>query len=64
MQRVDYMSEQKKAVIWDEWESGSPMTQIARAINKPPATVFSCLRYHGGIQPYHRPPGPARAARY
>ncbi|MCH7508205.1 MAG: IS30 family transposase, partial [Proteobacteria bacterium] len=29
----------------------SPMIQIARAIEKPPATVFSYLRYHGGIAP-------------
>ena len=27
------------------------MVQIARAIEKPPATVFSYLRYHGGIAP-------------
>jgi len=45
---------QKKAVIWDKWGSGSAMIQIARTINKPPATVFSYLRYHGGIQPHQR----------
>lgn len=54
MQSSDPMSEQKKAVIWGEWERGSPMIQIARAIKKPPATVFSYLRYHGGIQPRQR----------
>ncbi len=54
MQSTDPMSDKKKAVIWDEWESGSPMIQIARAIKKPPATVFSYLRYHGGIQPRQR----------
>lgn len=27
------------------------MSEIAQAIEKPPATVFSYLRYHGGIQP-------------
>lgn len=27
------------------------MSDIARAIEKPPATVFSYLQYHGGIQP-------------
>jgi len=54
MQSTDYMSDQKKAVIWDKWGSGSAMIQIARTINKPPATVFSYLRYHGGIQPHQR----------
>lgn len=30
------------------------MMQIARAIHKGPATVFSYLRYHGGIRPRQR----------
>jgi len=54
MQDTEFMSAQKKAVIWGEWKKGSPMIQIARAIKKPPATVFSYLRYHGGIQPRQR----------
>jgi len=33
---------------------GTPMAIISRAIEKPPATVFSYLRYHGGIQPRQR----------
>ena len=53
MQSTDYMSDQKKAVICEELESGSAMIQIGRAIN-PPATVFSYLRYHGDIQPHQR----------
>lgn len=51
MKKPDLMNDQKKAVIWAEWGNGSPMIQIARAIEKPPATVFSYLRYHGGIAP-------------
>jgi hypothetical protein len=27
------------------------MSLIARALEKPPAPVFSCLFYHGGIEP-------------
>ena len=54
MQSTTPMSDRKKAVIWEEWESGSPMIYISRAISKPPATVFSYLRYHGGIQPRQR----------
>jgi len=44
MKKPDAMNDQKKAVIWAEWENGCPMIQIARAIEKPPATVFSYLR--------------------
>lgn len=54
MQRSDYMSEHKKRVIWEHWENGGSMAGISRAIAKPPATVFSYLRYHGGIQPRQR----------
>ena len=48
------MDEQKKSVIWREWERGTPMANIARVIDKPPASVFSYLQYHGGIRPRHR----------
>ncbi|QLL41033.1 hypothetical protein UM399_04290 [Sulfitobacter pontiacus] len=48
------MDEQKKSVIWREWERGTPMANIARVIDKPPATVFSYLQYHGGIRPRQR----------
>jgi IS30 family transposase len=48
------MDDQKKSVIWHEWERGTPMANIARVIDKPPATVFSYLQYHGGIRPRHR----------
>ena len=48
------MDAQRKAVIWHEWERGTPMAKIARVIDKPPATVFSYLQYHGGIRPRHR----------
>lgn len=54
MQGVNGMTDQKKAVIWDQWEKGNPMIHIAKAIRKPPATVFSYLRYHGGIRPRKR----------
>ena len=30
------------------------MANIARVIDKPPATVFSYLQYHSGIRPRHR----------
>jgi len=48
------MDEQRKSVIWREWERGTPMANIASVIDKPPATVFSYLQYHGGIRPRRR----------
>ena len=48
------MDEQRKTLIWHEWERGTPMANIARVIDKPPATVFSYLQYHGGIRPRQR----------
>ena len=44
------MNSAKKAIIWREWKKGAPMSVICRLIEKPPATVFSYLRYHGGIE--------------
>jgi len=54
MQRSDLMNDEKKAVIWNEWGGGTPMIEISRKIEKPPATIFSYLQYHGGMRPYQR----------
>ncbi len=43
------LNDQKKAIIWELWIKGSPMIDIARAIDKSHATVFSYLRYHGRL---------------
>lgn len=51
MQEFDRMNDVKKAAIWDKWQQGRPMTVIARSVCKPRSTVFSYLRYHGGIRP-------------
>lgn len=51
MQIQDRMNAERKAIIWREWRKGSPMSVICRIIEKPSATVFSYLRYHGGIEP-------------
>lgn len=54
MQRSDFMDERKKTIIWDEWRDGSSKAKISQKIKKPPATVFSYLRYDGGIRPRQR----------
>ena len=43
------MNEVKKKAICDQWQQGHPMSVIARSVHKPPVTVFSYLRYYGGI---------------
>lgn len=58
MNEAGLMCEQRKSVIWNEWKKGSPMAHIAQRIEKPPATVFSYLQYHGGIRPYVRARSP------
>lgn len=54
MHNSERMDDRRKAIIWREWKKGSPMSLIARALEKPPATVVSYLLYHGGIQPRAR----------
>jgi IS30 family transposase len=45
------MTDERKVRIWKLWRQGTPMSDIAREIVKPPATVYSYLLYHGGIEP-------------
>ena len=51
MQINNPLDDATKGAIWKHWEAGKPMSYIGRTVNKPPATVFSYLRYHGGIRP-------------
>lgn len=44
----------RKARIWELWRQGYPMSFIADDIAKPPATVYSYLLYHGGMEPRSR----------
>jgi IS30 family transposase len=48
------MTPERKSRIWELWRQGQPMSFIAGDINKPPATVYSYLLYHGGIEPGSR----------
>lgn len=54
MSHPNPMTDMKKDTIWYMWKRGYPMSKIAKEINKPPATVFSYLEYHGGIKPRKR----------
>ena len=48
------MTLERKTKIWKMWQRGIPMSHIAQDIAKPPATVYSYLLYHGGIEPKTR----------
>ena len=48
------MDEQKKLLIWREWERGTQMADIGWVIDKPSAAIYSYLQCHGGIRKYHR----------
>jgi len=45
------MTDARKTRIWTLRRGGIPMSEIAPDIAKPPATVYSNLLYHGGIEP-------------
>lgn len=40
-----------KSIIWSLWRAGRPMIEIAAETGLAPASVFSYLRYHGGMKP-------------
>jgi len=48
------MTVEDKEVVWSGWHSGRSMSDIARDIDKAPASVFGLLRQHGGIEPAAR----------
>ncbi len=54
MEHPDPMTAARKATIWESWRNGTSMAEIGQEIEKPPATVFSYLWYHGGIEPRRR----------
>lgn len=45
------MSWSQKAELWRRWRAGESLSEIGRALERLPASVFSVLRSHGGIAP-------------
>jgi IS30 family transposase len=47
----------QKADMWARWKAGESMSDIGRALGKPPASIFALLAVQGGIvrPPRHRP---------
>ncbi len=41
----------QKAEILHRWRKGESLSNIGRAIGKPPGTIFGVLKLYGGITP-------------
>lgn len=51
---MEPIDEEQKNIIWKKWKSGIPVNDIGRALGRPTSTIFSYLKYHGGIRPRQR----------
>lgn len=47
------MSDERKNELWQRWHAGESISQISRAMGKPPGSVYTILRLDGGV---YRPP--------
>ncbi|MEV5894902.1 helix-turn-helix domain-containing protein [Nonomuraea fuscirosea] len=48
------MSDAMKEDLWRRWRAGESISVISRALGKPPGSVFTVLKHHGGIAPAAR----------
>ena len=48
------MPEELRAQIWRRWKQGESLSEIGRALGRPPSTIFSHLRRQGGVAPRPR----------
>ncbi|MEW8333325.1 MAG: IS30 family transposase [Candidatus Thiodiazotropha sp.] len=48
------LSHDLKQEVWRRWRSGESLSDIARAVNSQPGSIFGILRLHGGISPAKR----------
>lgn len=48
------LSPDLKQEVWRRWRSGESLSDIARAVNSQPGSIFGVLRLHGGISPAKR----------
>lgn len=47
--RVKGLSGAQRAELWDRWRAGESMSDIGRALNKQPGSIFAFLAVQGGI---------------
>jgi len=43
-----------KKELWERWKAGEPISDISRALKKPPGSIHGMLKATGGIAPPHR----------
>jgi IS30 family transposase len=48
------MSDAMKVDLWGRWRGGESISVISRQLGKPPGSVFTVLKHHGGIAPEPR----------
>jgi hypothetical protein len=48
------LSEAGKKELWERWKAGESISDISRALNKPPGSIHGMLKAQGGIAPPHR----------
>ena len=48
------LSADQKLEVWQRWRAGESLSDIGRAVDKHPASVFGVLKLHGGITPAER----------
>lgn len=48
------MSDEQKRELWDRWANGESISQIARALARPPGSGFTVLKVNGGYVPLVR----------
>lgn len=48
------LSDTQKEELWDRWHDGESLSDIGRALDKYPASIFAVLRLHGGYMPAQR----------
>ena len=51
MSQTSILSKPNKELIWERRRAGKPKVDVATETGLAAASVFSCLRYDGGIQP-------------
>src|SRR3954462_2611131 len=48
------LSAARKKELWDKWKAGESISDIARALEKPPSSIHRVLKATGGIAPPQR----------
>ena len=48
------LSEACKKEMWERWKAGESISDISRALKKPPGSIHGMLKAQGGIVPPHR----------